>query len=82
VEGLAQKIIVGEVPETLSGKRLLTLDVGSLVAGAKYRGEFEVRLKKIIEEIRARLRLRLISMILSWTCSLITRSTERSSSSL
>ncbi|HEX3272247.1 MAG TPA: ATP-dependent Clp protease ATP-binding subunit [Ktedonobacterales bacterium] len=53
VEGLAQKIISGEVPETLAGKRLLTLDVGSLVAGTKYRGEFEERLKKIIEEIRA-----------------------------
>ncbi len=53
VEGLAQKIIAGEVPETLSGKRLLTLDVGSLVAGTKYRGEFEERLKKIIEEIRS-----------------------------
>jgi ATP-dependent Clp protease ATP-binding subunit ClpC len=53
VEGLAQKIIVGEVPETLAGKRLLTLDVGSLVAGTKYRGEFEERLKKIIEEIRS-----------------------------
>ncbi|HEV2238278.1 MAG TPA: Clp protease N-terminal domain-containing protein, partial [Ktedonobacterales bacterium] len=52
-EGLAQKIIAGEVPETLSGKRLLTLDVGSLVAGTKYRGEFEERLKKIIEEIRS-----------------------------
>ena len=52
VEGLAQKIIAGEVPETLLGKRLLTLDVGSLVAGTKYRGEFEERLKKIIEEIR------------------------------
>ncbi len=52
VEGLAQKIIAGEVPETLIGKRLLTLDVGSLVAGTKYRGEFEERLKKIIEEIK------------------------------
>src|SRR5574340_493213 len=52
VEGLAQRIVAGDVPETLLGKRLLTLDVGSLVAGTKYRGEFEERLKKIIEEIR------------------------------
>src|SRR4030081_759279 len=53
VEGLAQRIASGDVPETLMGKRLLTLDVGSLVAGTKYRGEFEERLKKIIEEIRS-----------------------------
>ncbi|MGH2442297.1 MAG: ATP-dependent Clp protease ATP-binding subunit [Chloroflexota bacterium] len=53
VEGLAQRIIGGEVPENLLGKRLLTLDIGSLVAGTKYRGEFEERLKKIIEEIRS-----------------------------
>src|SRR5260370_171317 len=53
VEGLAERIIGGEGPETLQGKRLLTLDVGSLVAGTKYRGEFEERLKKIIEEIRS-----------------------------
>ncbi len=53
VEGLAHRIVVGEVPETLHGKRLLTLDIGSLVAGTKYRGEFEERLKKVIEEIKS-----------------------------
>ena len=52
VEGLAQRIVAGEVPETLQGKRLLTLDIGALVAGTKYRGEFEERLKKVIEEIK------------------------------
>ncbi|HEY5112662.1 MAG TPA: ATP-dependent Clp protease ATP-binding subunit, partial [Coriobacteriia bacterium] len=53
VEGLAHRIVAGNVPETLQGKRLLTLDIGSLVAGTKYRGEFEERLKKVIEEIKA-----------------------------
>ena len=53
VEGLAQRVASGDVPETLQGKRLLTLDVGSLVAGTKYRGEFEERLKKVIEEIKS-----------------------------
>ena len=52
-EGLAQRIITGDVPETLLNKRLLTLDMGALVAGTKYRGEFEERLKRIIEEIRS-----------------------------
>src|SRR6202049_2215034 len=51
VEGLAQRIASGDVPETLMGKRLLTLDIGSLVAGAKYRGEFEDRLKAVLKEI-------------------------------
>jgi ATP-dependent Clp protease ATP-binding subunit ClpC len=53
VEGLAQRIVSGDVPESLKGRRLLTLDIGSLVAGTKYRGEFEERLKKIIEELKA-----------------------------
>jgi len=52
VEALAQRIIRSEVPETLVGKRLVTLDMGALVAGTKYRGEFEERLKKVIEEIK------------------------------
>jgi ATP-dependent Clp protease ATP-binding subunit ClpC len=52
-EGLAHRIVSGDVPDTLLGKRMLTLDIGSLVAGTKYRGEFEERLKKVIEEIRS-----------------------------
>ena len=51
VEGLAQRIADNEVPSTLRGKRLVTLDMGSLVAGTKYRGEFEERLKKVVKEI-------------------------------
>lgn len=53
VEGLAHRIAAGDVPETLEGKRLITLDIASVVAGTKYRGEFEERLKKIIEELKA-----------------------------
>ncbi|MCI0817901.1 MAG: ATP-dependent Clp protease ATP-binding subunit [Chloroflexi bacterium] len=53
VEALAQRIIRGEVPEMLLNKRLVTLDIGSLVAGTKYRGEFEERLKKVIEELKS-----------------------------
>ena len=52
VEGLAQRIAVNDVPRTLLNKRLFTLDIGSLVAGTKYRGEFEERLKKVIDEIK------------------------------
>ena len=52
-EGLAHRIISGDVPDTLLGKRMLTLDIGLLVAGTKYRGEFEERLKKVIEEIKS-----------------------------
>jgi ATP-dependent Clp protease ATP-binding subunit ClpC len=53
VEALAQHVISGDVPETLVNKRVVTLDMGALVAGTKYRGEFEERLKKVIEEIKA-----------------------------
>ena len=52
VEGLAHRIVSGDIPETLQNKRLIALDMGSLVAGTKYRGEFEERVKKIIEEIK------------------------------
>jgi len=52
VEALAQRIIRGDVPEMLQGKRIVTLDIGALVAGTKYRGEFEERLKKVIEELK------------------------------
>jgi ATP-dependent Clp protease ATP-binding subunit ClpC len=54
VEGLAQDIVKGEVPETLKGKQIYTLDLGALVAGSRYRGDFEERLKKVLKEIRTR----------------------------
>jgi len=53
VEALAQRVVSGDVPEMLANRRLVTLDIGSLVAGTKYRGEFEERLKKVIEELKS-----------------------------
>ncbi|EFA23266.1 ATP-dependent Clp protease ATP-binding subunit [Bifidobacterium gallicum] len=54
VEGLAQKIVAGDVPETLKDKQVYSLDLGSMVAGSRYRGDFEERLKKVLKEIKAR----------------------------
>ena len=54
VEGLAQRIVDGSVPETLRGKIIVTLDISAMVAGAKYRGEFEERMKNVMEEVRSR----------------------------
>lgn len=52
VEGLAQRIIAGDVPDTIKGKQIMSLDIGALVAGTKYRGQFEDRLKRVIDEIK------------------------------
>ncbi|MGC8481164.1 MAG: ATP-dependent Clp protease ATP-binding subunit, partial [Acidimicrobiales bacterium] len=54
VEGLAQKIVANDVPETLKGKQIYTLDLGALVAGSRYRGDFEERLKKVLKEVRTK----------------------------
>ena len=51
-EGLAQRIVAGDVPASLQGRALIALDIGALVAGAKYRGEFEERLKSVIKEVQ------------------------------
>jgi len=53
VEGLAQRVVAGDVPESLKGKRLVSLDLGAMIAGAQYRGQFEERLKSVLEEIKS-----------------------------
>ncbi len=52
MEGLALRIVEGEVPETIKDKRLVTLDLSGMVAGSKYRGEFEERIKRVIAEVK------------------------------
>ncbi|MDK6797553.1 AAA family ATPase, partial [Escherichia coli] len=54
VEGLAQKVVNGDVPETLKDKQIYSLDLGSMIAGSRYRGDFEERLKKVLKEIQTR----------------------------
>lgn len=65
VEGLAQRIVRGDVPEGLKDKKLFALDMGALVAGAKYRGEFEERLKAVLEEVK-RAKARSSSLLMSF----------------
>ena len=59
-EGLAEKIVAGDVPETLKNKRVVSVDISSMVAGAKYRGDFEERIKKSLDEVRKSRRCNLI----------------------
>ena len=72
-EGLAQKIATGDVPETIEGKQVVTLDMGLLVAGTKYRGEFEERLKKLMDEIKQNDEIILVCLLATLPSSVLNR---------
>ena len=70
VEGIAQRIINNDVPESLKNKQIYALDLGFLIAGAKYQGEFEERLKGVLKEIEESAKIKLFYLLMNCICSL------------